>query len=122
MTDSSEQIDKRSKHTWRDGLLLRKWQTWFGYTSHLKVKLPPLEAVARNLVEHGIAETVYLSDGEAWWNEKSEAISTGRSSRSVGHGRITMTTRGDKRQAAIQFPQGAQGYALEGLFQAAKLR
>ena len=109
MTNPSDQAEGTFRARMARGITAPEVADLVWYASHLTLKLPPLEAVAHNLVEHGIAETAYLSDGKAWWSEEDSSVSVGRSSRSVGHGRVVMTTRADKRQATFNFRKGPRG-------------
>jgi len=109
----------------RERLQLREWQIFFGYASHFVNPLPPLNDVARNLVENGVAESTFVSDGEAWWSIDDPVTATlrvGKRSRKVGHGRIDLSMRADGRHAKLAFPPMARGYAQEGLASAARLR
>lgn len=104
-------------------LLVHEWQILYSYASYFESPLPPLADIAANIVRHGIAESAYVSDGEAWWSTGDPCIVSeiGRQ-RKIEHGPVTVQLRAD-RTATVNLPRiHLHSYALNTILDAAQLR
>lgn len=121
--DPSPDRAEKSRDASKEGLLLRDWQILFGYASHFTDSIPSLEILARRLVQHGVVECAFLSDGEAWWPASSVGVSPYIGEpRPVEHGTVELRMSSDLRRAQIKFDKVPEGFPFEALGQSAALR
>jgi len=90
-------------------MLLRDWQLWHSYLTHLSGEKLDLVTVARALVESGVAESAFLSDGTTFWRSEDEGVGTSEA-------RLKMEPGGSS--ARFSLPGAATPFAKECLYQA----
>lgn len=91
------------------------------YASFYRGEVPPLEAVARNLVQWGLAECAVTSEGEAFWNrDEMEAVRAGRSdcrARDLGRQSLSLEPTTDRRLSRVDWPRNVKGFPAQSLYE-----
>ena len=91
-------------------MLLRNWQIWHSFLTHLDAERLDLPLVARALVELSVAESAFINDGTTFWRSQDGRVGTG----------VTRVEAGLTGSVArFSLPGEATPYARECLYQAA---
>jgi len=93
-------------------MILKDWDIWYSYSTYFIEETRDLNAIAISLVQSKLCHLVYNSDSLIWWNDGKE----------VREEEVLLNRIGYEPKAKLTFPQGLNGYALEGAYQAASMR
>src|SRR3989339_1093585 len=93
-------------------MILKDWDIWYSYSTYFIEETRDLNAIAISLVQSKLCHVVYNSDSLIWWNDGKE----------VREEDVRLNKIGYESKAKLIFPQGLNGYPLEGAYQSASMR
>ena len=90
-----------------------QWQIWHVYSAFVRGVIDDLYDAAKQLVANGIAEVAMVSNGVSYWRAADG---------SIHEDEIELEVRDHRNHGSIWFPEGAEGFSLEGLYTGAMMR
>ncbi len=95
-------------------MILKEWEIWYTFSTYFVDSIGSLENAAKNLVQSGLLECAFLSDGNFYWLNNSILTS----------GNVDLTLNSGRSSASFKikpsFPK--KNYSREALFQSIYFR